>query len=326
MVIGGECIFAPELSVALACADAPSYYGVNDGDVCGVTNGGPFPANWATDSGINDGYPFCTSKIQSEAKTLKQYNTNRIVAMNANMVSNDRDYWCGKEVQIFKDGKQIILDEGPFILMDGCAACTSASIIDLSAKAFTLASGGSCGNNPEGFTVKVIDNDLSHTLGDAPRGPATGSSVYNPPAGGDSPQQQAAETPAAVTPATVTPAAATPSSASKPEVTPIQGANLVAANPVPSPAAETTPAAEQPAVEAPAAESPAAAPAAPAAESPAAAASAAPADECTFGKWQCNGLQLQICNRKTQTSAHWETIANCASECSFTVTGSAVCQ
>ncbi|CAK9785191.1 hypothetical protein CC85DRAFT_284278 [Cutaneotrichosporon oleaginosum] len=286
---------------------ATVYYGVNDGDVCGTDNGGPFPNRWAVTSGINDGYPFCTSKIQAQAKTLTQYNTNRIVAMNANMMQNDREYWCGKEVQIFKDGKQIILDEGPFILMDGCAACMTASIIDVSAKAFTQMSGGKCGDNPEGFTVKVIDNDLSATLGDDARGPAKGASVYNP--SGD-----------AAAPAPAPAAAEQPSTVSS-----------LAANPPATPAAQATGAlaAEQPPIDTPpVAVKPAAAPAVtPALAAAPAAQQAEPpvADTCTYGKWRCDGLRLQICNRATAGFA-WETIATCAAECSFTVSGSAVCQ
>jgi hypothetical protein len=312
-------------------ANFPSYYGVNDGDVCGEQNGGPFPARWAETSGINEGYVTCTSNLQTEAKTLNQYNSNRIVAMNANMLNNDRNYWCGKEVQIFgPDGNQITIDEGPFILYDGCAACTSAQIIDVSALAFTKLSGGKCGNNPEGFTVKVIDNDLSSTLGDKPRGATTGTSVYNPPAGGDSapaPQQPSSSSEAAPSPTpSAEPAKAEPSKdestkdePSKPAVQDAPtGNNLAAAAPAAAEQPASSPAAEQPAPVAKPADAPA--PAAQQAEQP-----APVADACKYGKWRCDGLRLQICNRAT-TGFAWETIASCAAECSFTVSGSAICQ
>lgn len=252
--------------------------------------------------------------------------------MNANMVANDREYWCGKEVQIFKDGKQIVLPEGPFVLYDGCAACTSASIIDLSAEAFTLVSGGTCGNNPEGITVKVIDNDLSASLGDAARGSAQGSSPYNP-TGADSASSAAPSSAAAE------PSAAPVAEASSAKIAvgnlAADAASSAAEQPSSSVEAVETPAvetpAETPAAETPAAETPAAEPSAPAAETPVAEAPAAetPAADsaaCTYGKWQCAGLELQVCNMKTQDTTEWETIATCASECSFSITGSAICQ
>ncbi|BEI85617.1 hypothetical protein CcaverHIS002_0510180 [Cutaneotrichosporon cavernicola] len=318
---------------------ATVYYGVNDGDVCGAANGGPFPSRWADTSGINDGYPKCTSNLQSEAKTLRQYNSNRIVAMNANMVANDVEYWCGKEVQIFgPDGKQIVLDEGPFVLMDGCAACTTASIIDVSALAFTQLSGGKCGNNPEGFSVKVIDNDLSATLGDAPRGSAKGASVYNPAGGNDAPapqQPSSSSTPApassptlATSPAPVAEPAPASSPASSAESVSVSSAEANKPNHS-TPAAQDTPVGGNLAVVSPAAEQPSSSPSPSAAPIPVGdVAKAAPApvpDTCKYGKWRCDGLSLQICNRQTQGNA-WETIASCAAECSFSVSGSAICQ
>ncbi|GMK59690.1 hypothetical protein CspeluHIS016_0802960 [Cutaneotrichosporon spelunceum] len=318
-------VFASAQKVLFEGSDyrATVYYGVNDNDVCGAENGGPFPARWADNSGINDGYPKCTSKIQSQAKTLRQYNSNRIVAMNANMVANDVDYWCGKEVQIFgPDGKQITIPEGPFVLMDGCAACTSANIIDVSALAFTQLSGGKCGNNPDGFTVKVIDNDLSASLGDAPRGPATGTSVYNPAGGNAAPAPQQPSSSAAPAPAS-SPA---PANSPAPAAEPAPAASTV---PAVAPAAEPV----KPNTSAPAAQevnnnvvANLAVGATPAAEQPSPSPSPAPvADDCKYGKWRCDGLNLQICNKQTEGHA-WETISACATECSFSITGSAICQ
>jgi hypothetical protein len=47
---------------------------------------------------------------------------------------------------------------------------------------------------------------------------------------------------------------------------------------------------------------------------------------CTFGAWQCSGLALQVCAYQDSTTVAWETVATCDSECSFTSTGSVLCQ
>jgi hypothetical protein len=33
---------------------------------------------------------------------------------------------------VFQDGAEVVLDEGPFVLFDGCGACESAMIVDFS--------------------------------------------------------------------------------------------------------------------------------------------------------------------------------------------------
>ena len=59
---------------------------------------------------------------------------------------------------------------------------------------------------------------------------------------------------------------------------------------------------------------------------------------CEYGKWQCNGLTLQICNYVSIyklgkpfcglfiLTADWETIAACPSTCDITISGSVDCQ
>ncbi|KAL1405868.1 hypothetical protein Q8F55_007547 [Vanrija albida] len=331
-------------------------------DICAEKNGGPFASNWAVSTGINSGVTYCQGST-STAWTLDSLNTNRIVAMNYTMVSGDKEKWCGKEVQIFgADGKEITIDEGPFVLFDGCAACMSTGIIDLSAKAFAAIKGGTCGgNNPEGLTVKVLNNNVSpsgRVGGGSPpasvapvaassqaaaattsAAPAASSSFsvrganawWSPSAGAaaatGAPQQlnaaplpsdDAAPSPSASVSATA--AAASPS----------PDANDAAADASPSPSSEASDAATTTTAAAAAPSSSAApSPAAPAASSqaaPAAAPSPVSAGSCQFGAWQCNGLKIEVCNFIDTKTVGWETIATCDNECSFTNTGSVICQ
>ncbi|WOO83372.1 uncharacterized protein LOC62_05G006896 [Vanrija pseudolonga] len=335
---------------------ATVYYDLDTAtDICAQKNGGPFASNWAVDTGINGGVTYCQGST-STAWTLDSLHTNRIVAMNYTMVSGDKEKWCGKEVQIFgPDGKEITIDEGPFVLFDGCAACMSTGIIDLSAKAFAAVKGGTCaGNNPEGLTIKVLGNNVS------PSGSVGGGS---PPATAAPPAPTASSTQAAPAPSStysvrganawwsgsssaapsagVTAAvelnAAVPPPSNDPTPSPTAapvGANDAAAAAA-SPdaasttlsAAPTTTAADKPSsAPAPEAAAPAPSSQAPAVAAPAAAPSPVSAGACQFGTWACNGLKIQVCNFIDTKNVGWETIATCDNECSFTNTGSVICQ
>lgn len=285
-----------------------------------MQNGGPFPQNWAVTSGINSGIPMCNGN--TDTRSLDAWGSNRIVAMNYDMLSNNKAKWCGKEVQLFDaSGKQITIDEGPFILWDGCAACASASIVDVSAKAFIAASGGTCGNNPEGITVKIIDNDLSASLGAEPAPPT--------------PQEPAPAAPSSAAPAPSSAPAPAPAPAAAETTAPAAAESQIGENLVAEPKVAAAVESAQAAVESAstsasaAAETPAAS-AASAASAPAAAvpapAPASPEGDCTFGAWRCSNLALQVCNYQTTTSVGWEQVAQCENECSFTETGSAICQ
>ncbi|KAK8864723.1 hypothetical protein IAR55_001979 [Kwoniella newhampshirensis] len=49
-------------------------------------------------------------------------------------------------------------------------------------------------------------------------------------------------------------------------------------------------------------------------------------DDCTFGDWQCTGLQLRVCNYQSTSELAWETIETCKSVCQVTPSGSIDCQ
>lgn len=296
-----------------------SYYDVGTNDVCGSQNGGPFPANWATTSGINAGIPFCNDN--TDTRGLNAWDSNRIVAMDWNMLSADKAKWCGKEVQIFDaSGKQITIDEGPFILWDACAACMSSKIIDLSAKGFVAASpDGKCGNNPEGLTVKVLNNDIRNTLGAGPApapAPAQSSSSSEAPASSAAPSASPSAEPSSSSSSSPAPSAAAPSAPAAAEI-------LAATPPDVSSAIVSAESAVSSAASSVASEHSASAAAAPS-ETPAAPA-VPTAAACTFGTWRCHDLALEVCNYQTTETLGWDEVAKCASECSFTETGSAIC-
>ncbi|RSH89078.1 hypothetical protein EHS25_002744 [Saitozyma podzolica] len=116
---------------------------------------------WAWDSGINNSTTLCETKMVNPP-SLASIGTNRIVAMNANVLNADLAGWCGKEVKVFQDGAEVVLDEGPFVLFDGCGACESAMIVDFSVKAAVMMMPGQVctGANPSGLTVQVVDTQI----------------------------------------------------------------------------------------------------------------------------------------------------------------------
>ena len=244
--------------------------------------------------------------------------------MNYNMLSNDRAKWCGKEVQIFDStGKQITIDEGPFVLMDACQACMTSDIIDVSAKAFAAIKGGNCaGNNPEGLTVKIIDNNVS---------PAGGSSSGSPPAN-NSPAPAASpaavETPAAQPPApsAETPVAS-PSASPSPSTYTVRGGNAwwsstsVATESVALPT--TSSIGNGVLVASPDA---APAPTAPGAAIPEVSKDVqiAQGETCQFGKWSCAGAAIQVCSYGAN-GLEWVTTGQCDNACTVSGSGSITC-
>jgi hypothetical protein len=86
-----------------------------------------------------NGYPKCTSN--TSYKTLAQYGTNNIVAIDNNLLNapGGRERYCGKQIRVYRNGAEVA--GGPFVVMDGCAGCGSTTI-DFSLTAADSISGG----------------------------------------------------------------------------------------------------------------------------------------------------------------------------------------
>lgn len=69
------CRFRRVAALTISYYDIDAEHGT---DVCAQSNGGPFPANWAIDSGINSGVTYCQGS-DTTAWSLKELNSNRIV-------------------------------------------------------------------------------------------------------------------------------------------------------------------------------------------------------------------------------------------------------
>lgn len=109
----------------------------------------------------NEGYPTCTSFDKKFWKTLQEYNTNNIVAIDRTLLSTEegREKYCGKEIKVYKDGKQM---KGPFVVFDGCEACEGGGRIDFSLSALDdINDGEACDDGvvPD-ISWDVVDNQL----------------------------------------------------------------------------------------------------------------------------------------------------------------------
>ena len=156
-------------------------------------------------------------------------------------------------------------------------------------KAFTQLKGGSCdGNNPEGLTVRVLDNNIMRWTRTGPNGQGT-NGVLNDPTSqtAASTSHKATDPPAPVTSTSVAPPPTSTSSGTRPrvstqmlEVPPSQSAlsksQTMASGPsrseaVPRPTLSSSEGSFS-------------------------------GSGCTYGVWQCKGVELQICNYVTTTS------------------------
>jgi len=110
----------------------------------------------------NGGYPQCTSHNPAFWKTVQQYNTNNLVAIDRTLLSTEegRKKYCGKEIKVKKDGKDV--PGGPYFVFDGCEACEGGRRIDFSLSALDAISGGTACNDGviPGITWNVVDNQI----------------------------------------------------------------------------------------------------------------------------------------------------------------------
>ncbi|TXT08820.1 hypothetical protein VHUM_02948 [Vanrija humicola] len=97
-------------------------------------------------------------------KSVRALGSNAVIALNSTWMSDvGKGNLCGREVQIWKDGKQIHLRNGgggPFVLWEACQACITLPRIDMSVEGYMAASGDTqCLNGVVGgFEVRVMDN------------------------------------------------------------------------------------------------------------------------------------------------------------------------
>lgn len=125
-------------------------------DVTGLTcPGTPYYAE-------NDGYPTCTSWDPSFWKTVQQYGTNNMVAIDNTLLSTQagRSRYCGKQIKVYKSGAEV--SGGPFFVFDGCQACVGGGKIDFSLSALdSINDGNACRDGVvPGISWDVIDNQI----------------------------------------------------------------------------------------------------------------------------------------------------------------------
>jgi hypothetical protein len=110
----------------------------------------------------NYGYPACTSHHASSWQTIQQYGTNKIVAIDRNLLGTPegRASLCGKQIEICKDGVEV--PGGPFVVFDGCEACEGGGKIDFSLSVLdAIDNGDACFHGVvPGISWKVTDNQI----------------------------------------------------------------------------------------------------------------------------------------------------------------------
>lgn len=108
----------------------------------------------------NDGYPSCASFAPGPNQlTLRQLNSNNVIAIDNNLLGSNRAKYCGKKVIVTYNGQQITApDGGDFFVWDGCAACIGGTIIDFSLSGLQRVTANACtvGKVP-GVSFRVVD-------------------------------------------------------------------------------------------------------------------------------------------------------------------------
>ncbi|KAK4683734.1 hypothetical protein P7C73_g6495, partial [Tremellales sp. Uapishka_1] len=106
--------------------------------------------------------------VMSTPESMDARNTNRMIAINGDMLGESLAYWCGREIQIFDaSGAQILIENEPFVVWDKCPACVDGHL-DMGVLGYVqLQPDKTCGNNnPTGISYKIMDNYI--WPGDAP--------------------------------------------------------------------------------------------------------------------------------------------------------------
>jgi hypothetical protein len=81
-----------------------------------------------------DGYAACESYAPGpNQQTLRQGNTDNVVAIDMNLLKANRAQLCGKQIIVSYNGAPVSApDGGDFYVWDGCAACVGGGRIDFS--------------------------------------------------------------------------------------------------------------------------------------------------------------------------------------------------
>jgi hypothetical protein len=98
-------------------------------------------------SNFMQGYPTCTSHDPAFWKKLQDYGTNKIVAIDNQLLATAdglRKY-CGKQIRVYKNGSEVA--GGPFVVFDGCEACRGGGRIDFSLSVLDAIDNGNACND-----------------------------------------------------------------------------------------------------------------------------------------------------------------------------------
>lgn len=107
-----------------------------------------------------DGYATCESFSPGpNQKTLRQGNSDNVVAIDMNVLKVNRAGLCGKKIIVTHNGAPVSApDGGDFYVWDGCAACVGGGRIDFSVSGLRNADPNACnlGVVP-GVSWQVVD-------------------------------------------------------------------------------------------------------------------------------------------------------------------------
>lgn len=112
--------------------------------------------------GTNNGYPLCTSHSPDNYKTLRQYGSNNVIAIDAEVLGEARAALCGKKAIVRVNGRRVEApDGGDFVVWDGCAACAKEAIVDFSVSGARRINPQACQIGAiEGITLDVVDEQV----------------------------------------------------------------------------------------------------------------------------------------------------------------------
>jgi hypothetical protein len=99
------------------------------------------PAGYAE----TNGDPLCTSNNPAFWKTIRQYGTNNIIAMDSSLIGSNRAKYCGKQVVVKRNGVCVAApDGGDFFIWDGCDACVGGVRLDFSVSGARAVDSNAC--------------------------------------------------------------------------------------------------------------------------------------------------------------------------------------
>ncbi len=90
--------------------------------------------------------PICSKQTGPRKRTLRQLNSNNVVAIDVSLLTRNKATLCGKKVLVFYNGTQVAAPNGgDFFVWDGCATCKAPpGGIDLSLSGLKNAYADAC--------------------------------------------------------------------------------------------------------------------------------------------------------------------------------------